>query len=42
MGGFAVGRQVQRTTEGYELQEAQSSYNAVFDTENLAEGTDTQ
>jgi hypothetical protein len=33
MGSFATGRRVQKKVEGFELQEPQSPYNALFDTE---------
>ncbi len=33
MGSFATGRRVQKKVEGFELQESQSPYNVLFDTE---------
>ena len=33
MGSFAVGRQVRKNKEGFELRETQPPYNALFDVE---------
>jgi hypothetical protein len=33
MGSFATGRRVQKKVEAFELQESQSPYNVLFDTE---------
>ena len=42
MGSFATGRRVQKKVEGFELQESQSPYNVLFDTEkNDIEGAKT-
>jgi hypothetical protein len=34
MGGSAVGRQIRQNSEGFELREYRSSYNAILDAEN--------
>jgi REP-associated tyrosine transposase len=34
MGGFAIGRQIRKSTEGFELREPQRVYNPLFRVEN--------